>query len=76
MQKNHPAQGLELKFTPQPGAFLSGTRVEGFETLEQAEAWAKWWIDSIGWGYSPRARAHTDEGGLPYVLTSCSASCD
>jgi hypothetical protein len=76
MQKDYSAQGLELVFIPQSGAFLSGTRVEGFQSLEQAEAWAQWWMDSIGWGYSPRAHAHINDEGLPYVVASCATSCD
>ena len=30
---------------------------EGFTSLDQAKSFATWWVDVVGWGYSPRATA-------------------
>lgn len=66
---------LPLTFKPYNGGFLPGQMVEGFTSIEQASAWANWWKDQIGWGYSPSARV-TEIDGKITVITTAASSCD
>ena len=48
---------------------------EGLRSMDEAKRFAKWWEDTMGWGYSPRAFVE-ERGGKPVVRGSRWNSCD
>lgn len=68
-------RSLELDIVENVGSYTTSYRWSGFRSLEEADQFADWWVDRMGWGYSPSAHANEIDG--KFVVTSTRAnSCD